>query len=498
MGLSEFVDKIGIELEGGWDNIKTRFSVLSSCDHSCDSDCEREDCQHNCEDDCWHHSCIHDCTISSCEDNCGHTCGTPSYSNRCFSYDCYHDCDSNCYVNDCCHDCEDGGCDCTIPGFHYDGSVSGTGCELEGEIVSPPIDNWNTLKTWLDVNHPDKVNSSCGTHMHISVLDYKDYDRLMLPEFYPFIISKIEAWGRQENFKETNHFWHRLQGHNDYCCANDASSCSHGRNVHDADTQAAARQKDSCRYAHVNFCRNQHGTVEFRVFHGMKTPDLIKRGAEALVSGINEYLQTARANEITQLDTAVEVDDELIQEFSDQIIEDNHTAEIEDFVVSTSLFKGLKSVLNPSIASKALNLNNRQLGALSSARILAVQAIKNRSKTVGLTASQYRAIKTVLHRSKGIDFREFESYIEVDTAKLWEKVNKQVKTFSNYNLFKDIYKSWVYDSYRSEEWDNLTRLRNTLSHTLSSNSFKHSSTLISPEEMRIILLADQEILAYTA
>lgn len=454
LSISEFVDKIGIELEGGWN----RFSGTSDCNHSCDGDCQEPNCEHGCQqtDDCWENECEHDCVTSiECSPNtletsttddtvtlsshCVHECEN-SYSisrraNPCFVRACVHECDADCYTI-CSHLCEDSdyGCQTRIDGFRHDGSVSISGCEITGEAASPPCSSWSDFESWVTKWAPDKVNRSCGTHIHVSTILPSDYDRLMGPAFYPYFKECMTVWGN-EHLSADNEFWARLRGENDYCCANDAIECSHGTNSHDSETQNATIRKGSCRYAHVNFCRQLHGTVEFRLFHGMKTPSLIMSAAKALVSCIDTFLVQSRAedNKVDAIDIdgllgivsneAIKLaqtvgfyakkkanlswDMNFAAEGYQHYVQDNLNVDTpaDGFKVSVKRFVKLcKDIdLIPELED---DISSSELNGLNEAKTILAKAVAAGNTHAIITGRSYRAIKRLEHRLKTVDIDE--------------------------------------------------------------------------------------------
>lgn len=97
---------------------------------------------------------------------------------------------------------------------------------IAGEAVSP-ASKLNDLQDWVSNNYPDIQNRSCGTHVHVSVLDKPLYDRLATKEFYYWFISRTTAWADQLLKGEIkNQFLERLKGENAYCCIN-YEPCQH-------------------------------------------------------------------------------------------------------------------------------------------------------------------------------------------------------------------------------------------------------------------------------
>jgi len=298
--ISDFVDKIGIEMEGAW---KRYTYVERKCRHTHREECYVQRCVHDCFDSpmesCYVHSCI-------CEEEHRADCANLAYRMRCLS-PCYISrCEHVCQIGDCLHphqcthscgheeDSPEGCITAHLPGFHGDGSVGhfNSPYDLVGELSSPAFDNWADFTDYVKAYHPCRVNYTCGTHMHISTVQDSDYKLLMGKDFYPYFKAEIAKWAVTKPFDEhMAEFWKRFGGRNQYCCANDDRHCNHGgRDYHSPERQAAAEHRDGCRYAHLNYCKKLHGTLEVRLFHGMSDPVLIADAMAKLVEIVDSFL----------------------------------------------------------------------------------------------------------------------------------------------------------------------------------------------------------------
>ncbi len=292
----EYIDRVGIEIEGGW----TRFES-TGCSHTCrEGSCRRKICTHRCGEDCLSPRCNHDCVDHegrACTHRCGsascyikacvHRCTMPQYSDRSSATACY---------SACIHECVSIGCPTgnVLVNYHHDGSVNSTLGTITGECVSNPCSTKEEFANFVKTYYPDRVNNSCGTHFHVSVLRDEDYTRLMSPEFYTYFKYKLIKWAR-EVFDETHSaFWSRVAGQNRYCCPNDLVECFHGRNVHDVKKQAEVTSKSDCRYAHINFCKKLRGTIEFRIFHGISDPNIMIRAIDFITATMCSYIHEKR------------------------------------------------------------------------------------------------------------------------------------------------------------------------------------------------------------
>ncbi len=135
----KFIRKIGVELEGGWDEPPDNLhndASLREIDKHIGSPiflCEKQD--HNC------HTCVphrfapleQPTSGTYCPDNCSN----PQY--------CTASCDKSCSCN-----------------------FQKRNLRDIGECISPPMDI-EELRSWIDMYAPDIVNDSCGLHVHVSL-----------------------------------------------------------------------------------------------------------------------------------------------------------------------------------------------------------------------------------------------------------------------------------------------------------------------------------------
>jgi hypothetical protein len=140
----------------------------------------------------------------------------------------------------------------------YDQSVE-VESMYRGEVSSPPTsyENLQYLFEWMRKWYPQHVDASCGFHIHISLKNTLYYSQLMSEEFYEYFLQKTEEWGKkkEEQKYDMSLFWKRWRGDNKFC-----------RRIFRADEQSIVKDKQSCRYSHLNFCYTMHQTLECRLF----------------------------------------------------------------------------------------------------------------------------------------------------------------------------------------------------------------------------------------
>lgn len=152
------VDKLGVEIEGYWENIPRPSN----------------------------NDLIHDI----------HEDGSVEFDDHDGSNDCTDDCEIDSYG------------DCIDHSPNNDGYI--------GECVSKPLSIDDAI-TFVDKCYPDETNSSCGLHVHLSVKSKIAYMKLTSPKFYDYFIKRITDWGHKKGIRQGSQFWKRLQGENTYC-----------------------------------------------------------------------------------------------------------------------------------------------------------------------------------------------------------------------------------------------------------------------------------------
>jgi hypothetical protein len=160
-----------------------------------------------------------------------------------------------------------------------------------GELPSPVlmVDSRKaddlTLEKWLTQHYPQKVNKTCGMHVHMSFQNAFQYQRLM-DESYTWTMGEyVRRWAK-ENLPLDHCIWSRLRGESQYCTF---------KYYPDGQAQQTRKQyhhdKD-CRYTVIHYCFSRFGTIECRLLPMM--PD-----AQIALSAIKEVLAITSAFLVT-------------------------------------------------------------------------------------------------------------------------------------------------------------------------------------------------------
>lgn len=163
-----------------------------------------------------------------------------------------------------------------VAALEHDGSVFNkrppVGANYIGELPIGPVVP-AALPTLITRNHPHKINSTCGMHVHMSFESLLHYGLLMVPEYQETMLVYLTKWAKkqvnskgQPLFNDDHYIWARLRGESEFC-----------RKNFWPDAQAATKRKGfdrnakGNRYTVIHYCGRQN-TVECRVLPMMATP----------------------------------------------------------------------------------------------------------------------------------------------------------------------------------------------------------------------------------
>jgi len=124
-----------------------------------------------------------------------------------------------------------------------------------GEIASPVFHRLEKAWKFIKDYYPDETNRTCGFHIHIS-LDERYYVMLMEKDFYDKFIIWAEKIGRKFSKRLPATFMERVHGANTFCL-----------NKFIPNEQVKG---NADRYTQLNYCYNDHKTLENRMFPGCK------------------------------------------------------------------------------------------------------------------------------------------------------------------------------------------------------------------------------------
>lgn len=141
------------------------------------------------------------------------------------------------------------------------------------------------LPKFMKKYYPQRVDATCGMHVHMSFERQIEYQWLMKPEYQETIVEYLSRWAMKENFPQTHHIWGRLQGKSIFCQkkwwpeeqANNKGPKSHDQSVY------------GHRYTIVNYS-GRTNTIEVRVLPMMTTYPQAIRAVNQVIDITNASL----------------------------------------------------------------------------------------------------------------------------------------------------------------------------------------------------------------
>lgn len=163
-----------------------------------------------------------------------------------------------------------------------------------GEIPSPRLE-MDGVQNFMRENYPKYVNASCGLHVHMSFQYLINYNRLMTPDFTPFMVKGLLNWAEEEKLAKDHPLWPRLQ-------KPDHNHCAH---IYLGEGQSKITRKEfssrgtsHSRYTAINYCFAQHRTVECRLLSMMDEWEQGYRAVSEVLNITNRFLSKQRSKEL--------------------------------------------------------------------------------------------------------------------------------------------------------------------------------------------------------
>ena len=160
-----------------------------------------------------------------------------------------------------------------------------------GELPSTPMEV-EKVAAWMKEFYPDKVNETCGLHVHVSFKSVLQYQRLMTPSYPATIVEYFTQWARAEGLSDKHPLWERLTGNNRFC-----------KHEFHAQEQVVSRKdhnqtRPGHRYTVINYCYSVYGgTLECRLLPMMDTSDQGIRAVQHVLAITNAFLMAYRERE---------------------------------------------------------------------------------------------------------------------------------------------------------------------------------------------------------
>lgn len=130
--------------------------------------------------------------------------------------------------------------------------------------------------------YPEGTNSHAGMHVHVSFVDCTSISAMHSVEFFKFFRERMREWGTRMTLPEDHQFWHRLDGHNQYCRLN-------------TEADLVYRIGDGDRYRQVNFTSwSGHATLEIRLLPMFSDLKVGASAVEELLAVVEDWLALDR------------------------------------------------------------------------------------------------------------------------------------------------------------------------------------------------------------
>lgn len=131
---------------------------------------------------------------------------------------------------------------------------------------------------------PDKIDKSCGLHVHMSFRTANEYALLADTEDYQdTIVEYLSRWAK-ENLDKGHHIWPRLRNQNEYCQKKFWPVDQMTQNRKDYD-----HHREGHRYTMVHYCWGRTKTVECRLLPMMNP-------IEMSISAVHEVIKITNAS----------------------------------------------------------------------------------------------------------------------------------------------------------------------------------------------------------
>ena len=155
-----------------------------------------------------------------------------------------------------------------------------------GELFCSPMIPSEAL-AWVKKFYPNKVDASCGMHVHVSFKNAYHYTILINKAYQDTVLHYFTRWAKDEGFPPGHHIWNRLNGKSVYC-----------KNVFCPEVQLKEfrkrhnRDDKLSRYTVINYCfkTDDKGTLECRLLPMMETKQQAVRAIEHFFNITNACL----------------------------------------------------------------------------------------------------------------------------------------------------------------------------------------------------------------
>jgi hypothetical protein len=229
-----FIQGIGIELEGVWDELPLEFFN--------------------------NHVYRHDGSINGFEEN---SCNICQFNKR-----------NHIEKNKSCWDISES----ESKSYNFVG-------ELASKVFNSKTGMLPNACKWAIKYTPIEFNASCSQHIHISVLNDICYLLLNSKKFFKHFYNCLDYWLEVRAISKDSHFYKRVKGVN-VGSKHSTNYCKKEFKPYDNINKSEAQD----RYNGLNFCKQKHNTLEIRIGTPFKDPLVMSDYIKFCFDTINGYL----------------------------------------------------------------------------------------------------------------------------------------------------------------------------------------------------------------
>jgi len=177
-----------------------------------------------------------------------------------------------------------------------------------GEVISKPINSMESALQFIHDNWPDQSNRTCGLHFHISTKNPGHYSALMDDEFGVYFREQIREFSKEANSVLKG----RILGTNEHALKYCRDEFRPAKQAYVTKKVYRNHDPEAGRYTILNYCYGLHKTMECRVFTTHMSANRGARCLEWFVSTIENFLANnyeRLSNSEVQQSFEVEVED---------------------------------------------------------------------------------------------------------------------------------------------------------------------------------------------
>lgn len=146
------------------------------------------------------------------------------------------------------------------------------------------------VRAALKKYYPQKIDKSCGMHVHLGFESMLHYSYLMEPEYQATVLYYLTLWAKGEGLVTTHPIWDRLAGKDVYC---------QPKFWPDEQIKNVRKDYDKARTGHrytiLNYAYGRYKTIECRVLPMMETPEQAYKVIKVLLDVTNASLLKLKA-----------------------------------------------------------------------------------------------------------------------------------------------------------------------------------------------------------